>query len=176
MKTSHRGVGVIALLAVIGLWGVPRYAAAHNDKDFEVWVIDQANSPGTTFGGTLYIYRGADLLEEASTAKPEVIDLGGAVSTQCLQETGALPVRPHIVLFNAGQTHAIMAFVGTRGLPRGGRPHATQVSADERGGWGGPPGACRLPGPEQSLCDRGQPERQAPRAHQHRCGQRWHPV
>src|SRR5262245_51885307 len=56
----------------------------------EVWVLDQSNTfdddglglqPGgpTDSGGTLYVYQGDDLAgADASSAVPEVIDLGGA--------------------------------------------------------------------------------------------------
>jgi hypothetical protein len=30
-------------------------ALASGQDTYEVWAIDQSNSPGTTFGGTLYI-------------------------------------------------------------------------------------------------------------------------
>ena len=84
-----------------------------DDDGYEVWAIDQSNSPGRTFGGTLYIYDGEALGERPAAARPEVVDLGGAVSSLCLAETGANPVRPHIVLFNANDTHAIIAFVAS---------------------------------------------------------------
>ena len=36
-------------------------ALASGTDGYEVWAIDQSNSPGTTFGGTLYIWDGHDL-------------------------------------------------------------------------------------------------------------------
>lgn len=107
------GFGLIAAASVTGSLIAAGRVEADDDKDFEVWVIDQSNSPGTTSGGTLYIYDGDDLIERASTAVPEVIDLGGAVQAQCVSDTGAAPVRGHIVLFNATHTHAILAFVAS---------------------------------------------------------------
>lgn len=64
-------------------------------KGFEVWLVDQSNSPGKSFGGALYIYDGKDLMgKKAARAPAEKIDLGGATSELCITETGAAPVRP----------------------------------------------------------------------------------
>jgi hypothetical protein len=109
----HIKVRLIWAVAVMGLSVAAGHVEADADKDFEVWAIDQSDSPGATFGGTLYIYHGQDLIKASGTAVPEVIDLGGAVSALCLAETGANPVRPHIVLFNSTHTHAILAFVAS---------------------------------------------------------------
>jgi DNA-binding beta-propeller fold protein YncE len=82
---------------------------------YEVWAIDQSNSPGTTFGGTLYIWDGRDLenRHRAPTAPAERIDLGGEAAALCLASTGAHPVRPHMIAMNAAQTHAVISFVAT---------------------------------------------------------------
>ena len=84
-------------------------------KDFEVWLVDQSNSNGKTFGGTIYIYDGDDLDgTAASSATPtDVLDLSGATSTLCLDSTGANPVRPHMVFFNSTHSHAILSFVAS---------------------------------------------------------------
>ena len=80
----------------------------------EVWLMDQSNSPGRTYGGTLYIYNPEQLRRNAATAVPEVIDLGGATAALCLAETGANPVRPHMGVFNTGgNTHLIFSFVAS---------------------------------------------------------------
>jgi len=109
-------VGLAAVLATLGPSSGPQALEAGDDEhdaDFEVWAIDQSNSPGRTFGGTLYIYRGDDLVRRPDRANAEVIDLGGAVSDLCRAQTGADPVRPHIVSFNAAESHAIIAFVAS---------------------------------------------------------------
>jgi hypothetical protein len=82
-------------------------------KDFEVWLVDQSNSNGKTFGGTIYIYEGRDLNgEAASSATPaDVLDLAGATANLCLAKTGANPVRPHMLFFNSTHSHAILSFV-----------------------------------------------------------------
>ncbi len=82
-------------------------------KDFEVWLIDQSNSHGKTFGGTIHIYDGDDLKgKAAASATPtDVLDLSGATSALCMVSTGANPVRPHMLFFNATQSHAILSFV-----------------------------------------------------------------
>src|SRR5688572_4752411 len=84
------------------------------DDEFEVWLVDQSNSTGQTFGGTLYIFEGDDLMgNNAANADAEVIDLGDAAADLCLAETGANPVRPHMIVFNSGDTHGILAFVAS---------------------------------------------------------------
>src|SRR5262245_41360415 len=81
--------------------GITIISASAAASGFEVWLVDQSNSPGTTFGGRLYIYEGDTLMgEDADEAVPIAdIDLGGAVSALCFAQTGANPVRPHMILF-----------------------------------------------------------------------------
>jgi DNA-binding beta-propeller fold protein YncE len=88
--------------------------ASGNDK-YEVWAIDQSNSPGTTFGGTLYIWDGHHLEQShlAASAPVEKIDLGGATAALCMSQTGANPVRPHMMAMNPAQSHAIISFVAS---------------------------------------------------------------
>jgi hypothetical protein len=100
-------------LAVLGSTLVGGRAEADDDKAFEVWAIDQSNSPGVGYGGLLHIYDGEDLIEDAATAVPEVIDLSGSLSAMCRADTGADPVRPHSVIFNSGGSHAVIAFVAS---------------------------------------------------------------
>jgi hypothetical protein len=82
---------------------------------YEVWLVDQSNSPGKTYGGAIYIYEGSDLDDEAltSAAPISVIDLGASAATLCLSSTGANPVRPHMVLFNSTHSHAVLSFVAS---------------------------------------------------------------
>lgn len=62
---------------------------------------------------TIYIYDGADLTSEgaAATLPTGVIDLAQATTALCVASTGANPVRPHMLFFNATHSHAILAFV-----------------------------------------------------------------
>jgi DNA-binding beta-propeller fold protein YncE len=85
-----------------------------NDK-YEVWAIDQSNSPGKTFGGTLYIWDGQALenKKQANSVPAEVIDLSGAAAALCFDRTGVNPVRPHMLAINPSQTHAIISFVSS---------------------------------------------------------------
>jgi len=99
--------GALAVVAVLGVMAVA-CGMGGGGEEFEVWVIDQSGT-----AGTLYIYDGKDLIEDTAQAVPEVIDLGGAVSALCQQQTGTAPARAHMVMFNAGQTHAIVSFVAT---------------------------------------------------------------
>ena len=84
-----------------------------NDNAYEVWVIDQSDTTADG-GGTMYIYQSDTLAgQDAATAAPEVIDLGGAARNLCLAQTGTAPRRPHMLEFNAEQSHAIISFVST---------------------------------------------------------------
>ena len=99
------------ILGIIVLTGLEASASG----GYEVWAIDQSNSAGRAFGGTLYIWDGHDLenARQAPTAAPARIDLGGAAATLCLAQTGAYPVRPHMMAMNPAQTHAIISFVAS---------------------------------------------------------------
>ena len=104
--------GVMASTARLGADG--RRGHRHGpDGRYEVWAIDQSNSPGKTFGGTLYIWEGDRIQTRPEAAVPEVIDLSGAVGEFCFARTGANPVRPHMLAINASQTHAIISFVAS---------------------------------------------------------------
>ncbi len=92
--------------------GVALAAPASAEDKYEVWSIDQSNSPGTTFGGTLYIWNGHHLENGAASAPAEKIDLGGAAAALCFTRTGANPVRPHMIAMNPSQTH-IISFVAS---------------------------------------------------------------
>jgi hypothetical protein len=101
----------VAILAI----GTAVLSSQAGRGKYEVWAIDQSNSPGVTFGGTLYIYDGHDLErgQAAAEAVPEKIDLGDSAANLCFTTTGANPVRPHMIAVNASQTHAIVSFVAS---------------------------------------------------------------
>src|SRR5688572_13986956 len=91
---------------------------------FEVWALDQSNTRDENgngsildsgdSGGTLYIYRGAELHgRDADRAAPEVIDLGGAARDFSVAQTGTAPTRPHMMDFNSTRSHAIISFVAS---------------------------------------------------------------
>lgn len=108
--------GFLVLLVVAAAFGVSVSATSASGSDaYEVWAIDQSNSPGLAYGGTLYIWSGHDLEQghTGSSVDAERIDLGQAVSARCLADTGANPVRPHMLAVNASQTHAIISFVAS---------------------------------------------------------------
>ena len=104
-------LGLAASVAV----AIPLTVFASGQDNYEVWAIDQSNSPGLAFGGTLYIWDGRDLERghQAGDAPAETINLGGAAAALCLAQTGANPVRPHMLAINPSQTHAIISFVAT---------------------------------------------------------------
>ncbi|HEV2147100.1 MAG TPA: hypothetical protein VGR37_06840 [Longimicrobiaceae bacterium] len=80
---------------------------------FEVWTVDQSNTSGVSYGGRILIHDGAMLMgDAAASATPQAtLDLSGETSTLCRQSTGAFPVRPHMLLFNRAETHAVLSFV-----------------------------------------------------------------
>ena len=109
----------VVMIVASGLWwmGSPRAQTASSHRSaYEVWVVDQSDSPGRDHGGTLYIFSGADLdgrHRAASTNPAAVVDLAGETSALCRERTGAPPVRPHMLLFNREHTHAVVAFVAS---------------------------------------------------------------
>jgi hypothetical protein len=97
---------------------MPQLAAAvepEPEKQFEVWLVDQSNSPDKTFGGRISIFNGDDISDSSasSAAASATIDLGADTAALCLAQTGANPVRPHMVFFNSTQSHAVLAFVAS---------------------------------------------------------------
>jgi hypothetical protein len=105
VKVATGGLAALALSAGIAAAG----------DGYEVWAIDQSNSFGKAFGGTLYIYDGKELERGrmAADAVPERLDLSAAPAEMCFAKTGVNPVRPHMIAVNASQTHAIVSFVST---------------------------------------------------------------
>lgn len=109
----HRYAALLTLLAVVTL-GLAGAAGAGDESGFEVWAIDQSNTTGTTSGGAIHVYDGSALNgAAAATAQSERVDLGTAATSLCLTQTGTAPVRPHMLFFNTGQSHAILSFVAT---------------------------------------------------------------
>ena len=105
----------LAFSVGIGGAGSPSDAsaqAAFARSSFEVWVMDQSDTTADG-GGTLYVYPSAGLTTAAATAEPEVVDLGGEARALCLAQTGTAPKRPHMLMVNASETHAVVAFVAT---------------------------------------------------------------
>ena len=94
---------------------LPTAAKANSQNEgFEVWIADQSDTrPG--YGGQLLVYEGSHLMGSAA-AKTEPLarlDLGDATAAMCLAATGRNPVRPHMLAFNNGGTHAILSFVAS---------------------------------------------------------------
>lgn len=110
MRRIFHGVLVSMLLLA---WVAAPGPATADEASFEVWAIDQSDTTPDG-GGTLYVYPGDSLSGRgAATAEPEVIDLGGASRDLCLARTGTAPRRPHMLMFNGANTHAVLAFVAT---------------------------------------------------------------
>jgi hypothetical protein len=49
----------------------------------------------------------------SDAAPTDIINLGGATAQLCLNQTGANPVRPHMLFFNSTETHAVLSFVAS---------------------------------------------------------------
>ncbi len=83
--------------------------------NFEVWVVDQANSPDKSYGGFIHIYEGSDLMGNSAEEKVplDVIDLSEETTEMCMDQTGTEPVRPHMMDFNSTGSHAIVPFVAS---------------------------------------------------------------
>jgi DNA-binding beta-propeller fold protein YncE len=89
-------------------------AGGSHRRGFEVWIADQSDTrPG--FGGQLLIYEGSDLTgRKAAQAQPIArIDLAEATADLCRAATGRNPVRPHMIVFNKEQSHAVLSFVAS---------------------------------------------------------------
>ena len=107
MMTKMTMVPFAALLLTFSLGFAPG-----NTRN-EVWSIDQSDSAGKNYGGTIYIWDSKDLEQVNKEAVAEKVDLGGAASALCLAQTGANPVRPHMLTMNKASTHAIVSFVAS---------------------------------------------------------------
>ena len=105
MMTKMTSVPFAGLLLTFSLGLAPR------NPINEVWSIDQSNSAGKDYGGTIYIWDSKDLGQVNKEAVAEKVDLGGAAAALCLAQTGANPVRPHMLTMNKTNTHAIVSFV-----------------------------------------------------------------
>src|SRR5918999_2363765 len=123
MKPRRLLVGLVALMstavvAVVGTAGADSGGDRHH-RSYEVWLIDQEDRFNAGVG-TLHVFDGEELTDDAASAEPESIDLGLAVAPHCLAETGTAPTRPHMLVFNGGDddgaggnTHAMIAYVGS---------------------------------------------------------------
>ena len=105
--TKLTAIPFVALLLFVSL------ALAPANNKSEVWSIDQSDSAGRNYGGTIYIWDAKDLEKVNKEAVAEKVDLGGAASTLCMAQTGANPVRPHMLTMNKSNTHAIISFVAS---------------------------------------------------------------
>ena len=83
---------------------------------YEVWITDQSDT-GKESGGYLYIYDGAQLAANPSSAKPAVtIDLAGDINTFCQDATKKAVRRPHMLFFTQDQSHVVMSFLSGQAL------------------------------------------------------------
>ena len=115
----RQGLSLVVMLSLVGS------AAWARGRGYEVWLVDQSNSFGKSYGGRILIYDGKKVArdgdddcdgdddEQASTAPEAVIDLGAATADLCFAKTGAYPVRPHMVVFNSTETHGALSFVAS---------------------------------------------------------------
>jgi hypothetical protein len=123
MTPRMRLVALVTLVctvavAVVGATGA-RSGEVSQPASYEVWLIDQEDRFATG-AGTLHIFDGDQLTDNAGTAVSEKIDLGDKVRSLCAERTGSTPLRPHMLVFNGGDdvrpfgnTHAVIAYVAT---------------------------------------------------------------
>jgi hypothetical protein len=123
MKPRMMLVALVTLVctvavAVVGAAGA-RSGQGGQRSSYEVWLIDQEDKLAMG-AGTLYIFDGGELADDARSAVPEKIDLGSTVGSFCEKRTGTTPLRPHMLVFNggdddrpSGNTHAVIAYVAT---------------------------------------------------------------
>lgn len=113
------GVGLLLALALAmtGCGGdaADGTVAAAAAGPYEVWLVDQSDSDHESrSGGRVHIFAGSDLDRDPRGATAvETMDLAGATADLCVSETGAAPVRPHMLLFNEEGSHGALAFVGS---------------------------------------------------------------
>jgi hypothetical protein len=108
-------LAAIGLAACSGGDDLAERMLSSDEADFEVWLVDQSNSPGTTSGGRLYIFDGDDVMgsDPANAVPSDVVSLDGAVTQLCTASTGSAPVRPHMMVFNSTDSHGILSFVAS---------------------------------------------------------------
>jgi len=82
-------------------------------QGYEVWVVDQSNSAGKAYGGAIHIFDGASLEGNGPAKVTDIVDLGAEAAALCFAATGANPVRPHMLFFNADHSRAVLSFVAS---------------------------------------------------------------
>jgi hypothetical protein len=110
MDRPHATTGIRYLLMLLAPFAVSLQAAPGANA-YEVWLTDQSDTAKES-GGFLYIYDGAQLAANPSSAKPaQTIDLSGEIGKFCEEATKKAVRRPHMLFFNAKQDHAIVSFL-----------------------------------------------------------------
>jgi hypothetical protein len=105
-------VGVAAVTAIGAGVVLVGGSTASGVGGYEVWAVDQSDSVADG-GGRVHIFEGAALEADPAGAGAEVVDLGAETRSLCLEQTGSAPRRPHMLMFNTPQSHAVLAFVAT---------------------------------------------------------------
>ena len=112
MRILSRISPILATLAILvascgGRAAAPSTAptASPTPPPYELWVVDQAETTPTG-GGTLYIYKGADLKAAAPTPA-YTVNLGEAA----LGVGDGIGKHGHSIAFNPAMTHAVISYV-----------------------------------------------------------------
>ncbi len=109
-KSTSLQLWVVMALFVLVAIPIAGEAGSSTGNGFEVWALDQSDT-SSGGGGRLYIWKGADLSQDASKAKPEIIDLAEAAkAANC-----SIARRPHMILPNhtTPPSHVIISNVGS---------------------------------------------------------------
>lgn len=102
MIRQHAAVVLGLALALSGLPSAQAY---------EVWITDQSDTAKES-GGMLYIFDGAQLAANPSSAKPKTtVDFGGDLNKFCQDATQKPVRRPHMLFFTKDQSHVIVSFL-----------------------------------------------------------------
>jgi hypothetical protein len=119
-EPSLRLISLLTLLSLAGCAGaggggraVAPVTLTAASEAFEVWIADQSDTRAG-YGGQLLIFDGADLVARGAEATPAArLDLGAETAELCRSATGRNPTRPHMILFNSANTHALLSFVAS---------------------------------------------------------------
>jgi hypothetical protein len=132
----NNAVLALTTRVVFGVTAILFAAQSTAAQSFEVGLVDQSNSAGTTLGGTIHIFDGAKLSGTDVPNSPiGTIDLGGATTTMCVADphvsTGTTPGVMMIKIEDGGRLGQVMGIVrvsnvGADGIDRA-NPHGIRV-------------------------------------------------
>jgi hypothetical protein len=122
MRSRLLAAAAVALLCTLGAVAAATAGGGGGgaaSSSYEVWLIDQEDRFNTG-AGTLHVFDGPELARNPAEATAATTDLGATVGAYCQRQTGTVPARPHMIVFNGGDgggggsgTHAVIAYVAS---------------------------------------------------------------